>query len=220
MTINCKRGDKIMDRKISWITGCHDEIELVYEKAEQNDNLGSLLSELEQIALNESVASCGFLAINNKPITPEMVMGMSEQDKELIMFHLSEVGLRGFNASMTEPKITVTFGPNIKQVLGCTMFSLLNRLEKIDGAYNVRFPKATLELQIPLGGRSGMFKWTMLIMQLYPWLSVSEVPSNTVVEGLSNNCSSQQGVKPSQTAPNSVKSESKKSFLSKLFGKK
>ncbi len=35
-----------MDRKISWITGCHDEIELVYEKAEQifgkHGNNGSL----------------------------------------------------------------------------------------------------------------------------------------------------------------------------------
>ncbi len=31
-----------MDRKINWITGCHDEIELVYEKAEQNEMRASV----------------------------------------------------------------------------------------------------------------------------------------------------------------------------------
>ena len=28
-----------MDRKINWITGRHDEIELVYEKAEKNESM-------------------------------------------------------------------------------------------------------------------------------------------------------------------------------------
>ncbi len=178
------------------------------------------MSELEQMALKEAEESCGFLAMNDKPITREMVMAMSEQDKEMIMYHLSGVGLRGFNASMIEPKITVMFGAKINQVLGCTMFSLLNRLEKIDGAYNVRFPKATLELQIPLGSRSGMFKWTMLMMQLYPWLSVSEVPANIVAESLPKDSSIRQATQSSHTATNSVNSISKKSFLSRLFGKK
>jgi len=82
-----------MDRKISWITGCHDEIELVYEKAEQNESIGALLSELEQMALKEVEESCGFLAMNNKPITRDMVLSMSARDKETIMYHLSGVGL-------------------------------------------------------------------------------------------------------------------------------
>ena len=212
-----------MDRKISWITGCHDEIELVYEKAEQNESIGALLSELEQMALKEAEESCGFLSMNNKPITRDMVLSMSARDKQTIMYHLSGVGLTEFNPSMTEPVITVKFSSHIQAVLGCTMFSLLNRIEKIDGAYNVvRFPKATLELQVPLGGKKGMLKWEMLIMQLYPWLSVREVSSNIAADGLLTNTPGQQSNDPSKTDPVCSQKEpdkKKKGFFSKLFGK-
>ena len=177
-----------MDRMINWITGCHDEIELVYEKADQNENIGMLLSELEQMALTEAVDSCGLLSMNGRPITREMVLGMSERDKETLMYYLSGAGLLEFNPSMSEPIIVVKFSPHIQKVLGCTLFSVLNRIEKIDGAYNVvRFPKATLELQLPFGGRKGILKWEMLIMQLYPWLSVSEKSYNAVADGLLEN---------------------------------
>lgn len=216
-----------MDRKISWMTGCHDEIELIYEKAEQNEGIGTLLSELEQMALKEAEESCGLLSMNDEPITKEMVMGMSWQDKEKIMYYLSGVGLEVFLPSMIEPKIEVAFGPYIKQVLGCTMFSLLNRLEKMDGSYNVRFPKATLELHIPLGGRAGMMKWTMLIMQLYPWLSVREVASSIVAKEQRDDPVADVPVtdipvtntQHSQPISNSEKNVPKKGFLSRLFGK-
>ena len=212
-----------MDRKISWITGCHDEIELVYEKAEQNESIGALLSELEQMALKEAEESCGFLAMNNKPITREVVMGMSTRDKEALMYHLSGVGLMEFNPSMKEPVITVKFSSHIQAVIGCTMFSLLNRIEKIDGSYNaVLFPKATLELQLPLGGKKGMLKWEMLIMQLYPWLSVREVSSNIAADGLFANTPSQQSNESQQATQVSSQKEpdkEKKGFFSKLFGK-
>ena len=52
---------------------------------------------------------------------------------------------------------------NWYRVLGCTMFSLLNRLEKLDGAFNVMFPKVTLELRVPLAAKKGMLKCEMLI---------------------------------------------------------
>jgi len=124
---------------------------------------------------------------------------------------------------MTEPVITVKFSSHIQAVLGCTMFSLLNRIEKIDGAYNVvRFPKATLELQVPLGGKKGMFKWEMLIMQLYPWLSVREVSSIIAADGLLTNTPGQQLSDPSKTDPVGSQKEpdkKKKGFFSKLFGK-
>lgn len=211
-----------MVRKIHWITGCHDEIELVYEKAEQNEKVGQLLSELEQMALTETEESCGLLSINGEPITREMVLNMSRHDKEVVMHSLARVGLAAFSPSMREPKIVVRFGPHIQSVLGCTMFSLLNRIEKIDGAYNVvRFPKATLELQFPLGGRNGMFKWEILIMQLYPWLSVSETSYNTLSEELPKN----DPPEASHTAHPQAAGDSeppapakeKKHFFSKLF---
>ncbi len=175
-------------RKISWFSGCHDEIELVYEKAEKDENIGNLLSELEEMALSEAENSCGLLSNDKKPITKEMVSAMSERDKEIFMYHLSCVGILEFSPHMNEPKIIVKFSPQFKNVLGCTMFSLLNRIEKIDGTYNVVcFPNATLEMQLPLGGRKGMFKWEMLIMQLYPWLSIAETSYNAISANLSAN---------------------------------
>lgn len=114
--------------------------------------------ELEAMALQEAEESCGMLKMGDKPITREMFLEMGEQDKETVMYYLSGAGLQEFVPSMTEGKITVTFTPHIQRVLGCTMFSVLNRLEKLDGAFNVMFPKATLELRVPLGAKKGMMK--------------------------------------------------------------
>ena len=169
-----------MERKINWYSCCHDEIELVYDKANEDENIAAALMELEAMALREAEESCGMLKMGDKPITREMFLEMSEEDKEIVMYYFSGVGLQEFIPSMTDSKITVTFTPHIQRVLGCTLFSVINRLEKLDGAFNVRFPKATLELRVPLGARKGMMKWEMLIMQLYPWLSITETSTSTV----------------------------------------
>ena len=210
-----------MERKIQWNSGRHDEIELVYEKAEKNENTWALLSELEQMALTEAEESCGLLSMNGKPITRDMVERMSQHDKEAIMYYLSGVGLLEFRPSMSEPKISVKFGPHFQKVLGCSMFSLLNRIEKLDGSYNVvRFPKATLELQLPLGGRKGMMKWEMLIMQLYPWLSVREVSYNVIADGSIDNMA-KAASNPTQPIAGEKEppKKEKKGFLSKIFKK-
>lgn len=169
-----------MERKINWYSCYHDEIELVYDKAENNENIAVLLSDLETMALTEAEKSCGMLKMGDTPITREMYLCMNEQEKEAVMYYLSGVGLQEFVPSMTEGKITVTFSPHIQRVLGCTMFSVLNRLEKLDGTFNVIFPNAALELRVPLGAKKGMVKCELLIMQLYPWLSITETSTNTV----------------------------------------
>ncbi len=203
-----------MERKINWYSGCHDEIELVYDKANENENIAATLMELETMALQEAEENCGMLKMEDNPITRDMFLQMSEQDKETVMYYLSGAGLQEFAPSMTEGKITVTFTPHIQRVLGCTMFSVLNRLEKLDGAFNVRFPKATLELRVPLGGKKGMMKCEMLIMQLYPWLSITETSTNTVSSTL--NVQPQTETK----APVAEQKTEKKGFFAKLFGKK
>ncbi len=110
-----------------------------------------------------------------------MNRSLNDQDIKGIICHLADFGLLEFIPSSEEPVITVIFSEVIQELLGCAMFSLLNRLEKLDGAYNqVLFPKATLKLQVPLDCRSGMMKCGMLIMKLYPWLSVSETTVNAV----------------------------------------
>lgn len=159
------------------------------------------------------------LKMGDNPITRDMFLQMSEQDKETVMYYLSGAGLQGFVPSMTEGKITVTFSPHIQRVLGCTMFSVLNRLEKLDGAFNVLFPKATLELRVPLGAKKGMMKCEMLIMQLYPWLSITETSTNTVSSTLNVQPQAETKASVVEQKPTEPKTE-KKGFFAKLFGKK
>lgn len=212
-----------MERKIKWYWGCHDEIELVYDKADNNDNIASILSELETMALEEAENNCGMLKMGDTPVARDMFVAMSEHDKELVMYHLARVGLQEFKLSVTEGKITVIFTPYIQMVLGCTMFSVLNRLEKLDGAFNVMFPKATLDFRVPLGAKKGMMKCEMLIMQLYPWLSITETSINTV----SSTLNVQPQIQPFSAAPEKEPvqqekqvAEKKKGFFAKLFGRK
>ena len=209
-----------MERKINWYSGCYDEIELVYDKANENENIAATLMELETMALQEAEESCGMLKMGDKPITREMFLEMSEQDKETVMYYLAGAGLQELVPSMAEGKITVTFTPHIQRVLGCTMFSLLNRLEKLDGAFNVMFPKATLEFRVPLGAKKGMMKCEMLIMQLYPWLSITETSTNTVSSTLNVQPQSEAKASIADT-PNAPKGNTeKKGLFAKLFGKK
>lgn len=207
-----------MERKIKWNSCCHDEIELVYDKGESNDNIGAILSELETMALSEAEESCEFLKIGEQQITREMFLSMNENDKETVMYYLSGVGLQEFVPSMAESKITVTFTSHIQRVLGCTMFSVLNRLEKLDGAFNVMCPKATLELRVPLGAKKGLVKCEMLIMQLYPWLSITETSTNAVSSTLA--VPKQDDKEPERQEPKATTEKNKKKgFFSKLLGK-
>ena len=208
-----------MERKINWYSGCHDEIELVYDKANENESIAATLLELETMALQEAEESCGMLKMGDSPITREMFLQMGEQDKEMVMYYLSGAGLQEFVPSMTEGKITVTFSPHIQRVLGCTMFSVLNRLEKLDGAFNVMFPKATLELRVPLGAKKGMMKCEMLVMQLYPWLSITETSTNTVSSTLDVQPQAETKASVVEQKPTELKTE-KKGFFAKLFGNK
>ena len=50
-----------MTRKISWESNVFDEIELVYEKAEENEKISDLLEQLEEKALSEARENCSLL---------------------------------------------------------------------------------------------------------------------------------------------------------------
>lgn len=85
------------------------------------------------------------------------------------------------------------------------------------------FPKATLEFRVPLGAKKGMMKCEMLIMQLYPWLSIRETSTNTVSSTLNVQSQAQPSSttlekEPVQQEKQTVKK--KKGFFSKLFGRK
>lgn len=169
-----------MDRRIQWNSGCFDEIDLVYDKAAETSASAGILSDLEAGALTEAKAHCDMLRIQGSPVTPEQFDALPEQVKESLMAALGSVGLAAFSAPLSEAKITVRLSARIQETRCCTAFSILNRLEKLDGAYNARFPQATLEIQAPLGGKRGLAAIEMLIAMLYPWLKVSEVSTGEV----------------------------------------
>lgn len=167
-----------MERKIAWNSGIFDELELVYQKAEKNENIAAMLSEIESGALDEARIFDNQLKKNISLIASDNFDDLPDYTKEEMIGILSNEGLISFTPSIDEPKITVVLGPKIQQMLCCTTFRILNSLEKLDGAFNIRFPSAVLELKVPLGGKKGLFKIEMLIMQLYPWLRVSESSTN------------------------------------------
>ena len=174
-----------MERKIGWRSCELDEIELVYDKAESNERIGKLLEELETLALSEAKNNCGLLTTDaGGRITPEQFESLSDVDKETVIKVLSNMGLASLNPDINSGVLYLRFTPKIQKVLGCTIFNVLNRIEKLDGSINILHPKWTLEFQVPLGGKKGLFQWEMLIMQLYPWISVRETSTNEVAEEL------------------------------------
>lgn len=171
-----------MNRKIKWNSYCFDEIELIYDKASEKDAIGNLLEELEELALKEAEYNCNLAMPQMEKMTKEQFTLISDNEKENLIFALSNIGLESFRADISTAMITVELSPLIPQVLGCTMFSVLNRLEKLDGAFNILAnSECNLQIVVPLGCRKGLAKWEMLIVLLYPWLSVKESPKGQII---------------------------------------
>nr|WP_296043209.1 hypothetical protein [uncultured Blautia sp.] len=174
-----------MNRLIGWQSREFDEIELVYEKAEAKEQTGKLLGELEKQALSEAKMNCGLLTTDaGKHITSDQFDCLRDIDKETVIRVLSNMGLGTINQDIGSATLYFRLTSKIQKVLGCTIFNILNRLEKLDGVLNMLIPKWTLELQVPLGGKQGLFQWEMLIMQLYPWISIRETSTNETAEEL------------------------------------
>lgn len=181
--IQTREGKTNMNRKIRWQSGVFDEIELVYEKAMAEEQLGELLEELEILALSEAKNICGVLAAKTGgSIAQVQFDGLSDNDKETVIRACADMGIGNVDMDIKSATIYICFTPAIQKLLGCTIFNVLNRIEKLDGSINMLYPKWTLELQVPMGGKKGFFQWEMLIAQLYPWLSVTEISTNEVVE--------------------------------------
>lgn len=172
-----------MGRKIWWVSNCFDEIELIYQKAKEDEMICSVIEELEALALEEAGSHYDLLKTEKGPITAEQYMAMNDMGKEIVIYSLAEFGLKEFNVDLSTLTITVTFSSMIQAVLGCTFFEVLNRLEKLDGVLNALVTsKITLEFKVPFGGSKGLLKLKMLILQLYPWISIKEVSSNEMVQ--------------------------------------
>lgn len=211
-----------MNRQLSWDNGQFDEIELVYDRGESDESIGKMLEKLETQAIEEAKASCvsgGLInAFVNPNLTKEQLSAAYDSNKEGVIQALSQLGLASLVPDLPSGSIRVTFTPLIQLVLASTMFDLLNRLEKLDGALNVLKPNWTLVLEVPLGGRKGLVQWEILIMSLYPWLSIEEVASNeTAIQPVSSG--EKEPEKPAAQKAPSEETKAKPSFWKRLFGK-
>lgn len=169
-----------MERRFKGYVHYLSEMELIYDKADANEGVASLLSEVESLALREAEDRCGMIMQNGKFLTRERFLAMPDPEKEAVIQELGARGFLEYTPSLEEGKIKVTFAPYIPMFLGCTTLALINLLEKLDGSFNLLHPRATLELEVPLGGKKGLMKSELLILQLFPWLTIHETASENV----------------------------------------
>ena len=180
-----------MEERNNLIMSCWDEMESVYEKAgnaDQNKYAKDILSELEQWAVAEAE-----FALDEGGAIKYICKG-----KEEVMSYLSDIGLDKFSIDvLLKSKITIEFSLYSYFTLGCTMFFILNKLEKLeklDGALDLIGPKVSLELRLPPNGKveKEMVKCRMLLMWLYPWLSITVTSTKTSTNISTNSVSSTQ----------------------------
>jgi len=198
-----------MNRMIEWRSKELDEIELVYEKAKNNQSIGALLEQLESRALEEAKNNVGMLKTGNGYcLKPEQFDGLPDTDRETVIKVLGNAGLASMNTDTQSAAIIITLSPLITRVQACTIFNILNRIEKLDGSITILKPKWTLKLQVPLGGKKGLLQWEMLIMQLYPWISVSEEATSEIAAS-EGDCST-------ETTQSTTKEPSQNTFVTKM----
>lgn len=185
-----------MNRIITWSSGLLDEIELVYQRAEEDNVIGELLEKLERAALQEAEAAFNGGLIKKDDFSSGDFAGLPDPEKELVIVILANGGLIPKQVQIASSTIVMRLTPIIQEVMACTVFDILNRLEKLDGAVNIISPKWTLQLEVPLGGRKGLVPWTILIAKSYPWITVSEISSNEMSSTLAKMCSIDRSPEP------------------------
>ena len=167
-----------MERKIKWVTGCYEAMELCYAKADADEETAALLSSLEERALRELGEQCsiGRVKKNGKALTKEWYDAASDADREGLLRAFGGNVLRDFHVELVPPKCTATFSPLYPQLIGCVMFDVINRLEKLDGAIQIVAgdDKVELELRQPEAEKPGMEEIFALLQRLYPWLNITE----------------------------------------------
>ena len=212
-----------MRQTISWHSGCQDEMELVYERAEREEHLGAELEALECQALEEARRSCGLLRTAEGPLTPEQFDAMPASAREQVLCRLGRAGVAGMDLDLPAAAVHVKLSPLFGQVMACSIFVLLNSLEKLDGGFSERISgQATLTLHVPLGARRGLMRWEMLLMGLYPWIKCREEASDqaAVSAPTAGPAQASPAVTPEEKAAAAPQKPEKRGFLARLFGKK
>ena len=201
---------------MKWNSDVYDEFELVYEKIENKKEIFDNWVQLETAAIEEAKNNCGegglLAAMVGNILSPAQYDDLSDIDKQTSIKILGQQGIAALNIDRSNAYIRIEMTNKINLVKACTIFEILNRLEKIDGTQTMGTDKEkwTLELCVPLGGKKGLIQWEILIMQLYPWLSIREVSSNVISEEMTDGAE----IKTENKINDNKK---KKSFFCRLF---
>lgn len=97
--------------QIGWVSGVLDDIELVYEKAEADDDIVQTLAQLESLALAEARQYCGIISISKERLTSEGFDNLSAAHKETIIALLGEKGVQTKSTDVANREIVVTLSP-------------------------------------------------------------------------------------------------------------
>ena len=165
-----------MGKYINWPDGEFDEMSSVYAKAEKDEQDRPILEEMEKQAVAEARANCrAFKKEDGKRVTEEEFDDLTDVDKELMIASLAGFGIGKFSQDFDATTFSAVCTQDAGNLSACVFFTILNRLEKMEGAAQMIAPKWTLELFVPAGcNRSRLGKWEVLAMMLYPWISVRE----------------------------------------------
>lgn len=185
------------NRRLTWSSGALDEIDAVYWKAEENEVIGAMLEQLEQEALREAEAAFDSGLIKRNGFSSEIFNELTISEKEFVIVRLANGGVIPKKIDIASVTITMRLTPIIQQIMACTIFDILNRLEKLDGALNIIHPNWTLLLEEPLGGRNGLTPWIILITACYPWITISETSSNELSASLAQRIRGTAAAEPS-----------------------
>ena len=90
-----------MNRTIAWKSMELDEIEFVYEKAEENSGIALLMEQLEAQALTEAKNNVGMLKTDGGiSLSSEQFDNLSANDKETVIKVLGNAGISALNTEI------------------------------------------------------------------------------------------------------------------------
>jgi hypothetical protein len=172
-----------MNRKIMRDSGYLDEIPLVYQKAENDEFIGKYLEALEEKALEEVRTNLWQIRRKDGSVLSESdYENLSESDKEYFITLFGDAGWRTITPDFENQAFCIQFSPKFLKFMGCTIFNLLNRFEKLDGRVIDGSSKWTVEFQVPIGAKKGLLQWEILFMKMFPWAVIQETSSKELEE--------------------------------------
>lgn len=154
-----------------------EDIDLFYDKVEKQ-GVEAVVSDLESQAIAEARANCGIIKLTSKDgisrnMTEEEFDKFSDYDIECVICTLGQNALTGLN-NLAIDKLQAVTTPLIAQCPACALFQLIGRIEKLDGTLNTIVEKVSFELPLPIGTGRSLMKYYMMLIKVYPWISISE----------------------------------------------